>query len=97
MIRRSRPGSALAHAAREPGPTLSLQEPCQQRSWAVGGRPRDAPGSSLNKDRDALPRHEYARMAGHMGMFEAKDQVYGFIGSSPAAGLDPRSEPVSMT
>ena len=59
--------------------------------------PRDAPGSSLNKDRDALPRHEYARMAGHMGMFEAKDQVYGFIGSSPAAGLDPRSEPVSMT
>jgi len=49
VIRRSRPGSALAHAAREPGPALSSQEPCQQRSWAVAGRPRDAPGSSLKK------------------------------------------------
>ena len=31
-----------------------------------------------------------------MGMFEVKDQVYGFMGISPAVGSDPRSEPVSM-
>src|SRR6516165_12787589 len=37
------------------------------------------------------------RMTAHMGMFEVKDQVYGFMGISPAAGSDPRSEPVSMT
>src|SRR5215813_13302677 len=64
MIRRSRPGSALAHAAREPGPALSSQEPCHQRLWAVKGRPQDAPGSSLKRDHDAPPRRQYARMAG---------------------------------
>jgi len=32
-----------------------------------------------------------------MGMFEVKGQVYGFMGSSPAVGSDPKSEPVSMT
>jgi hypothetical protein len=36
-------------------------------------------------------------MTAHMGMFEVKDQVYGFMDISPAAGSDPRSEPVSMT
>jgi len=36
-------------------------------------------------------------MAAHMGMFEVKDQVYGFMDISPAVGSDPKSEPVSMT
>jgi hypothetical protein len=34
---------------------------------------------------------------GDMGMFEVKGQAYGFMGSSPAVGSDPKSEPVSMT
>ena len=37
------------------------------------------------------------RMAAHMGMFEVKGQVYGFMGSSPAVDSDPKAEPVSMT
>ena len=37
------------------------------------------------------------RMTGHMGMFEVKGQVYGFMGSSPTVGSDPKSEPISMT
>jgi len=28
-------------------------------------------------------------MTAHMGMFEVKGQVYGFMGSSPAVGSDP--------
>ena len=28
-----------------------------------------------------------------MGLFEVKGQVYGFMGSSPAVGSDPKSEP----
>ena len=33
-------------------------------------------------------------MTGHMGMFEVKGQVYGFIGSPLAVGSDPKSEAV---
>lgn len=39
----------------------------------------------------------FTGMTAHMGMFEVKGQVYGFMGSSPAVGSDPKSEPVSMT
>jgi hypothetical protein len=36
-------------------------------------------------------------MTAHMGMFEVKGQVYGFMGGSPTVGSDPKSEPISMT
>src|SRR5215469_8584717 len=44
--------------------------------------------------RDETANSPLDRMTAHMGMFEVKRQVYGFMGSSPAVGSDPKSGPV---
>jgi hypothetical protein len=45
----------------------------------------------------ARPSICIAFRAVHMGVFEVKGQVLGFMGSSPAVVSNPRFEPVSMT
>ena len=51
----------------------------------------------LGEIKQRFPELPVMMVTAHMGTFEVKDQVYGFMGISPAAGSDPRSEPVSMT